>query len=252
MENSKSTKKYPVVPPSEQKCVWMTAGILSYQLCERQFDCDHCPLDSALRTFPLRASDAEPIRATVQSNPLEKKKLSPGFLYSRKHCWVKPNEGTKVRIGLEPHLASMLLGSKTVVLPSVGDQVQTNKVCAWIVLEGGTLPIVSPLDGEVCRTNALLVDQPHDIRDDPFDRGWLFEATTSEEIFNLSFLFRMGEANRIYTDDENRFQALVMTEMKKHHSTTGATLADGGQPVQDIASMLGPEKFFRLMLEVFS
>lgn len=35
--------------PKEQRCVWMAAGILSYQLCEREFDCDQCPLDKAMR-----------------------------------------------------------------------------------------------------------------------------------------------------------------------------------------------------------
>src|SRR5512140_1095357 len=219
MESSNTSNKYPVVPPNEQKCVWMTAGILSYQLCERQFDCDHCPLDSALRTFPQRAS-AEPIDAPKRANPPERKKLLSGHLYSRKHCWIKSNEDATVRIGLEPLLASMLPGTKTVVLPSVGDRVQINKACAWVVLEGGTLPIVSPLDGEVCRTNANLVDRPHDIRDDPFDKGWLFDVTTGEEIFNLSFLFRMGEADRLYVEDEKRFQTLVNAETKRHRSAT--------------------------------
>jgi len=31
------------------RCVWMTAGVVSYRLCNRAFDCDHCPLDRALR-----------------------------------------------------------------------------------------------------------------------------------------------------------------------------------------------------------
>jgi glycine cleavage system H protein len=252
MESSNPTNKYPLVPPSEQKCVWMTAGILSYQLCDRKFDCDHCPLDSALRTFPLRASATEsPSRAT-QSTSAQRKNLLPGFLYSRKHCWVKPGDGTDVRIGLEPLLASLLQGSKTVVLPSVGDQLQADKACAWIVLEGGTLPILSPMDGEVTRTNALLVDQPHDIRDDPFGHGWLFDVSTGADIFNLSFLYRMGEADRYYAEDEKRFQVLVSGEEKRHRYTTGATLADGGQPVQDVASMLGPEKFFSIMMKVFA
>jgi len=226
----------------------MTAGILSYQLCDRQFDCDHCPLDSALRTFPLQTSATEP---AARSTPAQRKNLLPGFLYSRKHCWVKPGDGMDVRIGLEPLLVSMLQGSKTVVLPSVGDRVQADKACAWIVLEGGTLPILSPLDGEVTRTNALLVDQPHDIRDDPFGHGWLFDVSTGVDIFNLSFLYRVGEADRYYSEDEKRFQMLVGAEEKKHRSTTGATLPDGGQPVQDVAAMLGPEKFFSILMKVF-
>ncbi len=252
MDSSKSSTPYPVVPHGEQKCVWMTAGILSYQLCEREFDCDHCPLDAALRTFPQHADVPAPNHTGSGATSVKKKTLLPGYLYSRKHCWLKPLEGSVVRVGLEPMLASMLLGSKTVVLPSVCDRVQANKASAWIVLESGTLPITSPLDGEVCRTNAALVDQPIDIRNDPYDQGWMFDVTTSEEVFNLSFLFRTGEASRLYAEDEKKFQSLVSAELRKHRAAAGATLADGGQPVQDVESMLGSDKFFHMLMLVFS
>lgn len=251
MDNSKHTNKYPLVPSSEQKCVWMTAGILSYQLCDREFDCDHCPLDSALRTFPERTT-AEQTQDAARATLKKKKTLISGYLYSRKHCWIKSNDDNSVRIGLEPLFSSMLLNSKTVVLPSIGDRVQMNKVCAWIVLEGGTLAIASPLDGEVLRTNAALVDRPHDIQNDPFEQGWLFELTTGEDIFNLSSLLRMAEADRYYSDDERRFQSLVSAEFKKHRTTTGATLADGGQLLQDVAAMLGPEKYYLLLNQAFT
>lgn len=33
-------------------CIWMSAGLLSYRLCDREYDCEHCPLDAALRGAP--------------------------------------------------------------------------------------------------------------------------------------------------------------------------------------------------------
>ena len=30
-------------------CVWMRAGVIRFWLCDRDFDCEHCPLDAALR-----------------------------------------------------------------------------------------------------------------------------------------------------------------------------------------------------------
>jgi glycine cleavage system H protein len=250
MENSPPTNKHPLVPPNEQKCIWMTAGILSYQLCDKEFDCDHCPLDSAIRTFPERTSIGQR-QVKTDSKKQERRMLSPGYIYSRKHCWIKPTDGGTVRIGIEPLFSSMLLHLKTVVLPSIGDRVQAGKVCAWVVLEGGTLAISSPLDGDVSRTNAILVDQPFDLHHDPFEKGWLFELTTNEDIFNLSSLLRIAEAERRYGDDERRFQSLVNTELKKHRTTAGTTLADGGQPVSDVAAMLGPERYFHLLSEVY-
>lgn len=34
---------------TDQACVWMSAGVLRFWLCDRGFDCDRCPLDAALR-----------------------------------------------------------------------------------------------------------------------------------------------------------------------------------------------------------
>ncbi len=250
MNNSSSQGKYPLVPPNEQKCVWMSAGILSYQLCDKQFDCDHCPLDSALRMSP---EQTEMNRQQAESGDRTKqtKTLMQGYLYSKKHCWLKPSDRNSVRVGIEPHLASMLLNARTAVLPSIGDHVQANKACAWVVLEGGTLAITSPLDGEVQNTNAHIVDQPNDIYSDPFGRGWLFDITSTTDLYNSAALVRMPEAETRYADDERRFRLMVSNELKKHRATAGATLPDGGQLIEDISAMLGPEKYFTLLREVF-
>jgi hypothetical protein len=34
---------------SPEQCVWMQAGVVGYKLCDREFDCDLCPFDAALR-----------------------------------------------------------------------------------------------------------------------------------------------------------------------------------------------------------
>ncbi len=251
MDNSSSHGNYPLIPPNEQKCVWMTAGILSYQLCDKQFDCDHCPLDSALRMSPERISlDQRQDGGGGQSEKVLS--LMPGFLYSKNHCWLKATDGNSIRVGVEPFFASMLLNARTVVLPSIGDHVQANKACAWIVLEGGTLAIASPIDGEVQKTNAGIVDQPIDIHADPFGRGWLFDAATTTDVFNSAWLIRMPEAETRYGEDCRRFQVLVTNELKKHRATTGATLPDGGRLIEDVSMMLGAEKYFTLLREVFT
>lgn len=44
---------------TDSACVWMRAGVIRFWLCDRNFDCDNCPLYAALkgarpaaRTFP--------------------------------------------------------------------------------------------------------------------------------------------------------------------------------------------------------
>ncbi len=45
-----------VVPEGEFKCIWMTAGIISYKLCDYQFRCEVCPFDIVMRKAPANSS----------------------------------------------------------------------------------------------------------------------------------------------------------------------------------------------------
>jgi glycine cleavage system H lipoate-binding protein len=39
-----------IVPPGKKKCVWMEAGVVSYKLCDNNFDCPTCSYDHAMQT----------------------------------------------------------------------------------------------------------------------------------------------------------------------------------------------------------
>ena len=45
-------------------CVWMRAGVIRFWLCDRDFDCDNCPLDAALRAH-RSARPEEPVLPTT-------------------------------------------------------------------------------------------------------------------------------------------------------------------------------------------
>ncbi len=48
------------LPNTALPCVWMTAGLVSYKLCDRRLDCERCPFDAALRGRPLSEPAAGP------------------------------------------------------------------------------------------------------------------------------------------------------------------------------------------------
>ena len=41
----------PRMPPpaGALPCVWMSAGLVAYKLCDRGFECEGCPFDQAMR-----------------------------------------------------------------------------------------------------------------------------------------------------------------------------------------------------------
>jgi glycine cleavage system H lipoate-binding protein len=251
MSESEADSVHPIVPSGEIRCVWMSAGVLSYQLCERKLDCEQCPLDVALRQ---RFIDQQSLhgheRAVMEAHGTEQPRRN--MLYGRKHMWVSAHDGHTVRLGLEPGFASVLVSPKAVVLPSIGEQIVRNKVCSWIVMDGGTLPIVSPISGKVCQSNTYLAENPHAICASPLGQGWLFELLSEGAVVHDNDLLPVADAARIYAEDGRRFQALLSAELTKGGADVGITLADGGQALENLSEMLGPAKYFKLVRSIYA
>ncbi|MEE9120582.1 MAG: glycine cleavage system protein H [Syntrophobacteria bacterium] len=45
----KSRTRFKVVPSTEEKCIWMEAGVIDYKLCNHYYDCHTCPFDKAMQ-----------------------------------------------------------------------------------------------------------------------------------------------------------------------------------------------------------
>jgi glycine cleavage system H lipoate-binding protein len=55
-----------IVPPGKKKCVWMEAGVVSYKLCDNNYDCSTCVYDQGMQLKVARqkeATSAAPIEA---------------------------------------------------------------------------------------------------------------------------------------------------------------------------------------------
>ena len=51
---------------SGQQCVWMQAGVVGYKLCDREFDCDHCPFDAALHGRDMQGGPQAHVGPTMR------------------------------------------------------------------------------------------------------------------------------------------------------------------------------------------
>jgi glycine cleavage system H lipoate-binding protein len=57
-----------IVPPGKKKCVWMEAGVVSYKLCDNNFDCPTCAYDQAMQVKVARQKAAAS-QITVEKPP---------------------------------------------------------------------------------------------------------------------------------------------------------------------------------------
>ncbi len=259
MEEKKTISK--VIPDGELNCIWAEAGLVSYKLCDRNYECDECPFDMVMRqkSSPASASSGAAKRApVVQGNPdgqgtlsdLIRNLLEAPFedlppsdrYYSRGHVWVKKGAANCLRIGIDHYAAGLLEGVTGIVLPQPGSSVVRDNPCAWMLCEGEAVAINSPLNGKIRSVNPQLVESLSPLRTDPYGYGWLTEISSDEEI----------QRDRIDADAAESFARGQFREFEfrltaeadsVNASAVGVTLMDGGKRLHCLKDVVGTEKF---------
>jgi glycine cleavage system H lipoate-binding protein len=65
MAEDTQTTSFKVVPPGKKKCIWMEAGVVSYKLCDNNFDCQTCSYDHAMQIKVARERASLSVAAPV-------------------------------------------------------------------------------------------------------------------------------------------------------------------------------------------
>jgi glycine cleavage system H lipoate-binding protein len=60
-----------IVPPGKMKCIWMEAGVVSYKLCDNNYDCSTCSYDHAMDAKITKEKIAADVSATMSESWIE-------------------------------------------------------------------------------------------------------------------------------------------------------------------------------------
>jgi len=244
-------RKCYLIPPDEKRCFWMSAGVVSYQLCDRMYECDDCPTDQAMRRCFAPApgngakDNAASARAHFHDLPQE------GYLYSRNHWWARRIAPAAFRLGIEEGLAVALQEVRGIVFPSLQQQLREGQTCVWVILDGGTVPLEAPMGGVVRTLNFDLQSKPHWIGLHPFQEGWLFEMEAENADAVPADLMAAAEAGPKYKGDQNRFLTSLTGAIRGKRTQVGLTLADGGEKLRSLIAMLGSARYIALIRQHF-
>jgi glycine cleavage system H protein len=261
---------YQLVSKEDLKCVWMTAGVLTYKLCKYDLQCEKCPLDRELRNLPL-VSSFNPTSSQNGKNvsseeagptpPREKEGLEEEFLgkglalseikgslfYHPGHTWVKVEKADEVRIGLDCFLRRIIGNIKVIVLPLPGRRCHKGENLCSIILEEGILHIVFPVSGSILSVNQKLKDEPDLAINDPLGDGFLLTLKPKNLQRDQKFLFFGEAALSWYQKEWERVKTAVISEVHHGQERIGMTMQDGGMKLRDIKKSVGPERYIQLV-----
>jgi glycine cleavage system H protein len=174
------------------KCVWMTAGVLTFRLCDRGYDCDGCLVNQALCDSRTSAKNPGHAASALQrfgaSGPEAAFHLSRHGFYDRNHTWVRVGSGGAVRVGLDD-LGRRLLGRVVrVILPEPGSVVHEGEPAWTFIGEAGEVKMLSSITGRVLSRNESLIAQPELMRGDVRKEVWLARVRPARLRKNLERL----------------------------------------------------------------
>jgi glycine cleavage system H protein len=217
----------------------MTAGILTYRLCDGEFDCDHCPLDAALQgRGTTRRESSRAIRPAAWAFPDDRR-------YTRSHAWVKSVGAGEVRFGLDAFAARLLDRLTAVTLPPAPSRVTSGRPACWLLDEDELIPLATPITGTVLRANTRLPTDPALIISEPYDDGWLLDLTSDGSLEHMHGLNGAEEQRARSLKHLEDMQCYLSGSDES--TALGPTLEDGGEPVIDARRVLGTVAYHRLI-----
>jgi glycine cleavage system H lipoate-binding protein len=216
------------------KCVWMWAGLLTYRLCDRGYDCEACPVDALFRTRQLEG----PTSRVPTPMPTTGARLvgAPDRFHDPQHLWLRVLPEGQVQIGLDPMAARLLSPAEGFSTPRPGTHLRRGDRSVVAQLPEGQVSFASPLTGHVVRTHRMTTERIRAILSRPYSRAWLFILSVPRLERQLArFLFGRDASVHLARDWEGvRDQCFRLT-------VGGAgdvpALPDGGE--------LDPERLYR-------
>ncbi len=99
--------------------------------------------------------------------------------YTTEHEWIKP-EGEHYVVGITAFAQDQLGDIVYVELPKVGDEIEAGKTFGVIESVKTASDLYAPVSGVVVEVNGELADQPQNINDDPYERGWMVKVRATD------------------------------------------------------------------------
>lgn len=164
--------------------------------------------------------------------------------YHPGHTWVQRERKNVNRVGADAFAAAFAGAIDRIELPKPGQWVRQGQKAVSFFRNGEKIEMVSPVEGEVVEINTALLSNAALLREDPYGHGWLMNVFSPDEDGPNRNLLPTNLVPAWMREAADRLFAL-------QPQLAGATAADGGVPVADVAAALDAETWKKASEEFF-
>jgi glycine cleavage system H lipoate-binding protein len=189
------------LPAWKQPCLHHMKGRIEFRACTHDYQCGNCEFDQY---------------------------FSDQYTYlHRGHTWVKIEEGSTVRVGLDDFALRLLGPLDRVEAPLMGKQVEQDRDDILLSRSSNTARVQSPISGVVTDINPELREKGNLANDDPYTSGWVMRLHSDNLRRDLKSLMIGDQASQYLDGEIDRLYEVIEEE-------AGPLAADGGYLGDDI------------------
>jgi glycine cleavage system H lipoate-binding protein len=257
-----------VIPESENKCVWMESGYISFKLCDFGYDCANCGLDIAMRTHHSNRRGSAGVAPTPPTYPQELKevnqstslqlldefqpfhqKLKPNLCYHSGFSWLEKIDEKKARIGIDPFLLQLLENVHVIVMPLPNSRIHQGEYFCWLFGDYAPLPLVSPVNGVVNFINEKVRQEPESLITQENKYIWLADVTIDDYAKDKKNLMDGYTAHQWRDAQVEILKRQLGSSLESNLTQIGNTLLDGGTRLTHIVDVLGKKQYYDIIFK---
>jgi len=226
-------------PASRRPCVHHMRGNISFRVCTHDYRCSNCDFDQYFHDQYVVHAVVRPVDVL----DIKGFKIPQGYYLHSGHTWIKVEESSTVRVGIDEFALRLLGPFDRIEAPLVGKVVEQGKVNINVVRGENRAGLISPVSGVVTAVNSKLREEGSSTGQDPYSEGWvttIHTKTLRQDLKNLM----------IHTESAEFMEGEVARLFQVIEETAGPLAADGGQLGHNIYGHM-PELGWERLVENF-
>lgn len=227
------------LPQWKRPCLHNMKGRIDFRACTHDYQCGNCDFDQYFSDQYTVYTMVRPVEVL----DIKGFKVPHGYYLHRGHTWVKIEEGSTVRIGLDDFALRLLGPLDRIEAPLMGKEVEQDRGDIFLNRGSNTARIQSPVSGVVTEINAELRQKANRANQDPYTEGWVMRLHCGNLRQNLRHLMIGEQASEFLEGEITRLYQVI-------EEVAGPLAADGGYLGEDIFGNL-PQASWQKLTRLF-
>ena len=236
------------------QCLWMEAGVVDYKLCDRAYDCEHCPFDEAVQSRSAKLIVAADLFAGDDRNDIVKVggcDIASHLFFHRGHTWARVEDQGVIRTGLDDFGQRLLGRVYALSLSAPETTVYQGRAYGLLTHQSGVVALPAPVSGLVKETNLNLRQRPELINHDSYDEGWTLLIEPDDLKGSLERLMYGPLVRQWLQTEIEKLSSLINEAINGDKPSALTTLQDGGSLTREFMSGLSVAQRRRIISSFF-